>query len=272
MIKLLHIVLWIFFFMSFSTLVAQPALVTVSPDGSYTLLNPQAPDIRTYSKDGELLNRFGGWSLDSEYGFEEVVHLFSQSGLKHYVSDKGQQAVLVFDRRLQLISFIDTSPISPVASSLISGERLLVIDKSLQYWTIIDTRSGTKTMVELDEKLDPAYNMPVMIANAEIFIPIKSDDVEQNKYQLYQSFSAEGQFLCNYSITKPILAYSVYNEEFWILSDQKLSKIRCNQQTDQLFKFSIRSEEPSFYFFSSEQIVVVEMYGKVTKKISISNN
>lgn len=243
-------------------LYAQVGYISSAPDGSYTILDPKEPSIQTFDDLGKSLYRFGGWSLQSENAFDQVVHIFSQSGLKHYVSDFGQSAVFVFDKRLQLIAKIDTYPLKPIASMLLGGERLLVIDQSYQYWYIINSRSGDRVLIELDPSVEVDREHPILLGNAQVFIPIKTDSEFAKKTIQYAAFSENGEYICSHFFKGPIRLFSSFQQKLYVLDDLKLKEVDCKVFETKHVATIDSGKTEALYYLNANQLIEVNWEGK----------
>ena len=158
---------------------AQNSLVNPTSDNGYIFLDKEDVSIKIFDAAAKMRYRYGGWGLDSEYSFDKPVHLYTQSGLKIFVTDAGQKNIKAFDKRLQPIAIYEVDEISPVASSLIDGEQLLVMDKSLDEWLIIDTRFNTKHLITISiaENVIVDTSKEPLLTNSRVLIPVKKRDI-----------------------------------------------------------------------------------------------
>jgi len=232
---LLLLVLQSFFLCAY----AQNSLLSPTSDMGYIFLDKEDVSIKIFDANGNMSYRYGGWGLDSEYSFDKPVHLYTQSGLKIFVTDIGQKNIKAFDKRLQLIAIYEVDEISPVASSLIDGEQLLVMDKSLDEWLIIDTRFNTKQLIRINiaENLVVDNSKEPLLTDSRILIPVRENHTKVQKNDSinynYLSYSHVGVFKSWLILPSNINAYSKEDSgPMMVVSDGFIYKISSGLTRD----------------------------------------
>lgn len=228
------------------TLAQEIIIKPTSGNDGYIKLDKLDVSLSVHDKNGEQVYRFGGWGLDSEYSFDRPVHLSTQSGLKIFVTDAGQKNVKAFDKRLQPIAIYNVDDITPVASVLVDKEQLLVIDKSLQKWLIIDTRFNIKKIIKirLEEHLEIDADNKPLLTNSWVIIPVKKsiknrENIDSLTYN-YLSYSRLGEFKSWLLLPDSISTYSLDDTPLKIATlDKKLFSIELSQGNAALIEPSI---------------------------------
>lgn len=209
----------------------------------YIKLDKLDVSLSVHDNNGEVIYRFGGWGIDSEYSFDKPVHLSTQSGLKIFVTDAGQKNVKAFDKRLQPIAIYNVKEIIPVASVMVDKEQLLVLDKNLKKWLIIDTRFNNKELINirLEKNIEIDINKEPLLTNSRVIIPIKKhivniSDQDTTQYN-YLSYNILGEFKSWLMLPESISNYSLVDSPITIATqDNRLFNLFSNEGKPELIE------------------------------------
>lgn len=250
---------------------SQQISIIPTADQGYIILDKENASLKVIDADGNVKYRFGGWGLDDEYSFDKAVHLYTQSGLKIFITDAGQKNVKAFDKRLQPIAIYNVQEITPIASKLIDGEQLLVLDKSMQEWQLINSRFNSKQSITIDipESITIDQNKAPLLLNSLVLIPIvpsakkitTADSVNSYNYICYNYLGIFKNWL---NLPERITTYADSMQPMVLVSDNQIYRVNLASSTQSFKVATVHNEEKivwvsaTEYGFLKEQKMVIK--------------